>query len=320
LRKSDIRQLIDIKNDTGAHVGLNLFIALSDLRHHVEGWHLEQVLSELQECLAFGRQYFGLVRVALEDATRTRPEVLAVAAHISATSGVTRFTIADTAGVATPVSTRRLFDFLLRECTYLKENAVAIEWHGHNDRGLGIANSIESIQSGAAFVHGTMLGVGERNGNAALDVLLLNYSLELKDRFNWTSLRAYHDACKKLFVEVLQESYPYFGQNTFATATGTHCAAIKKALEMRRADLASQLYSPPSVLSRTLEPMLLISPLSGRHSVEALLHELGVSDDPELVLRVLDFAKSANRTLSKAEVLEFMSTRPGHQDCIRPAD
>ena len=309
LRETDIQQLINIQDRAGVSVGLNLFIALSDLRRYVEGWDLEQIFSELESCLSLGGRHFSQIRVAFEDATRTHPETLARAQQIVIYGGATRLTIADTAGIATPLTVRRLFEFLKRERLTLKETKCALEWHGHNDRGLGIANTLESIQCGASYVHGTMMGVGERNGNAGLEVILLNLSLELKDRFNWAALRVYHDACKDLFADVLAESYPYFGENTFVTATGTHGAAIKKALDLHRPDLAARLYSPPSVLTGSCEPTILLSPLSGRRAVEALLYELGTAPDVALISELLSLARSENRTLSKNEVLDFLCAR-----------
>ena len=61
---------------------------------------------------------------------------------------------------------------------------VGIDWHGHNDRGLGVTNTIFALECGADRAHGTMLGIGERVGNAALDQILMNLKLlgELPDR------------------------------------------------------------------------------------------------------------------------------------------
>jgi isopropylmalate/homocitrate/citramalate synthase len=61
---------------------------------------------------------------------------------------------------------------------------VGIDWHGHNDRGLGVTNNIIALEAGADRIHGTALGIGERVGNASLDLTLMNLKLlgELGDR------------------------------------------------------------------------------------------------------------------------------------------
>src|SRR2546426_12688214 len=54
---------------------------------------------------------------------------------------------------------------------------IRLDWHGHQDRGLGVINSIAAIQGGADQVHGSALGIGERVGNTPMDQLLVNLKL-----------------------------------------------------------------------------------------------------------------------------------------------
>ena len=54
---------------------------------------------------------------------------------------------------------------------------MRLDWHGHQDRGLGVINSIAAIQGGADQVHGSALGMGERVGNTPMDQLLVNLKL-----------------------------------------------------------------------------------------------------------------------------------------------
>src|SRR5213075_3580797 len=80
-------------------------------------------------------------------------------------------------GHATPDGIRNLLKFTRNLLDGLGRSDVGIDWHGHNDRGLGVVNSIFAIEFGADRVHGTVLGIGERVGNAALDQILLNLKL-----------------------------------------------------------------------------------------------------------------------------------------------
>lgn len=283
-------------------VGMNIFLSLSEIRQFVEGWRQDESLAMLGRCLAFGGPRFPRVRVALEDATRTRPEVLERAAKLACGAGVTRLCIADTAGVATPEGVRRLFGFLLERCAELRDGATALEWHGHNDRGLAVANTLEAIASGARYVHGTMLGIGERNGNAALDTVLLNLRIP-SSRISWPALIRYYDRARSLFEELRLESHPYLGTHSFATSTGTHCAAIHKAMELGRPDLAKHLFSPPSYCNDARDLELLISPISGRRAALAVLAKLGVEASDGIVDALLGSARRHNRTLTEAEVV-----------------
>ena len=97
--------------------------------------------------------------------------------------GASRLCICDTVGHATPDGVRNLIQFTKNVIAGTGREDVGIDWHGHNDRGLGVVNSIFAIEYGADRIHGTALGIGERVGNAALDQILLNLKLlgELED-------------------------------------------------------------------------------------------------------------------------------------------
>jgi 2-isopropylmalate synthase len=196
------------------------------------------------------RLVFPKSEFAIEDATRTRPEVLGEVVPRLVELGVDRIVIADTAGVATPRGIESIFDCIRSICKDISMGSTAFEFHGHNDRGLAVANSLQSILSGAQYVHGTMMGIGERNGNAALDTIILNLSGYCDKMINWESLDKYYGHCERLFQKVVENSYPYYGRNSYTSSTGTHCAAIKKAIDLGRVDISRNLFSPPSHLSK----------------------------------------------------------------------
>ena len=121
---------------------------------------------------------------------------------------------------------------------------VGIDWHGHNDRGLGAINNLRAIEAGADRVHGTALGIGERVGNAALDQTLMNLKLmgELGDR-DLTKLVPW---CRKVAEALgvpIPPQYPLVGDDAFRTATGVHAAAVIKAIRKGDAGLADRVYS-----------------------------------------------------------------------------
>ena len=121
---------------------------------------------------------------------------------------------------------------------------VGIDWHGHNDRGLGVTNAIYSLEYGADRVHGTVLGIGERVGNAALDQILLNLKLlgELPDH-DLTKLVEWTQIASRATHVPIHAQYPLAGTDAFRTATGVHAAAIIKAEKKGDAWLADRIYS-----------------------------------------------------------------------------
>ena len=104
---------------------------------------------------------------AAEDATRTEPAFLIEVYRTAVAAGAGAIGVADTAGVAHPAAIRRL----VRGVSAVLD--VPIAMHCHDDLGLAVANSLAGIAAGASGVQGSVLGVGERGGNASLEELAL---------------------------------------------------------------------------------------------------------------------------------------------------
>src|SRR5690606_5769057 len=109
------------------------------------------------------------------------------------------------------------------------DERVTVDWHGHNDRGLGVINTLAAIEAGAHRVHGTILGIGERVGNASLDQVMVNLRVAGVDRRDLSCLdelvRLVSEAC----ATPIDTRYPVFGSDAFRTGTGVHAAAVIKA-------------------------------------------------------------------------------------------
>ena len=100
------------------------------------------------------------------DTTRARPETVKALYSTAIELGARRLCVCDTVGHATPQGTRAVVKFV-RELADQHDKTLGVDWHGHRDRDLGIANCLAAIEAGADRGHGTALGVGERAGNAA---------------------------------------------------------------------------------------------------------------------------------------------------------
>jgi 2-isopropylmalate synthase len=180
---------------------------------------------------------------------------------------------------------------------------VGIDWHGHNDRGLGVVNSIWAIEHGADRVHGAILGVGERVGNASLDQIIVNLKLigELGDR-DVTKLGALCDKVSRSLGMPIPINYPVVGRDAFRTGTGVHASAIIKALEKGDKEVADRVYSgvPAGAFGREQE--IEIGPMSGASNVQFWLKYRGIAVSQELVGAILAEAKKSDRTLSDEEI------------------
>ena len=177
-----------------------------------------------------------------------------------------------------------------------------MNWHGHQDRGLGVANNLAAVEAGADVIHGTALGVGERAGNAPLDQTLVNLSL-MGVIDNDLTLLADYMAKAHEYVEVaLPRNYPVFGDDAFETGTGVHASAVIKA--MRKGDdwLADRVYSGVPAADFGLEQVIRIGHMSGRSNITYWLEKNGYEITDDLVAYLFDVAKSQRRLMQDDEV------------------
>src|SRR2546430_2820004 len=109
-----------------------------------------------------------------EDTTRAHPETLRLLYSTAIRAGASRLCIADTVGHATPNGARTLVTYVKTLLHDRGADHVGIDWHGHRDRGFGVASSLAALEAGATRLHGAALGIGERCGNTPIDLLLVN--------------------------------------------------------------------------------------------------------------------------------------------------
>jgi 2-isopropylmalate synthase len=240
-----------------------------------------------------------------EDTTRARPETLKRLYGLAIECGASRVCIADTVGHATPDGARHLLGWtrgLLRDLGV--DGKVTLDWHGHNDRGLGVVNSIFAIEYGADRIHGTALGIGERVGNAALDQILVNLKLlgELPEH-DLTKLVLWCKTASQATRVPIHPQYPLVGTDAFRTATGVHAAAIIKAEKKGNSWLADRIYSgvPAGLFGKEQE--IEVGHYSGESNVIYWLKKRGYEPTKELVAAVLGAAKRGNRTLTDDEIV-----------------
>jgi 2-isopropylmalate synthase len=304
---SDIRPICEIAQRAGISVDAYLVIAVSPIRQYVEDWDTDFIVRNIrvaaQECRLGGVEFV----LVLEDATRCTPEVLASVYDEAIDVGVRRVALCDTVGVAVPSGTEAIIRWSAR---YFCERGypVAFDWHGHNDRGLAVINSLTALASGCERVHGTVLGVGERAGNSSIDQLLVNSHLDGHGHHDLMALRRYCEYASAVLGFEIPRNYPAMGQDVFTTSAGIHAAAILKAHEKADALVKDSVYSsiPASNLGREQE--VLIDSASGVSNVKYWLGVRGRQCDDESIEKVLRVAKANGRPLNDGEIERILAT------------
>ena len=300
---ADVRPIAEISQAVGIPIEACTFIGSSPIRQYAEGWTLDRMLAAAESAVTFAVEEGLPVMMVTEDTTRAKPEVLKALYGRAIEWGAKRLCIADTVGHATPDGVRAVVRFVLEEIVEPSGEDVGVDWHGHRDRGLGLANALAAIEAGATRVHGTALGIGERCGNTEMDLLLVNLQLLGVHDADLTVLPEYCALAAEACQVPLVHSYPVVGRDAFRTGTGVHAAAIVKAEAKGDAWLADRIYSaiPASMVGR--KQRIEVGPMSGLSNVRHWLREHGHDpDDEDLSRRIFDAAKRADHTLSEGEL------------------
>jgi len=303
----DIEPIARISQATGVPIEASLFIGSSPIRQYVEGWDEEFLLERTREGIGYARAQGLDVMFVTEDTTRARPETIRRLYGEAVRLGAKRVCIADTVGHATPRGAFRLVTFLRGVLDACGGQEVGIDWHGHRDRGMGLANCIAAIRGGATRVHGCALGIGERCGNAEMDLLLVNLKLLGWIDRDLSRLGEYvHLVAASLQVPI-PANYPVVGSDAFETATGVHAAAVVKAYEKGDAWLADRIYSGVPAGDFGMGQRIRIGPMSGRSNVVHWLRTHEIEPTDELVGRIFEAAKRSDRLLEDSELVALVN-------------
>ncbi|MBI2378839.1 MAG: 2-isopropylmalate synthase [Deltaproteobacteria bacterium] len=301
----DIRPIVEVSQKAGIPIEVYTFIGSSPIRQYAESWTVEHIMKTAEEAISFAVKEGMDVAFVTEDTTRSRPDHLDKLFRHAISLGVGRLVICDTVGHATPDGIFNLLGWV-RGLIDGTGQDVKIDWHGHNDRGLGVTNAIYALEAGADRVHGSALGIGERVGNAALDQILMNLKLLGVIENDLTSLVAYCRLVARACHWPIPKNYPLVGEDAFRTATGVHASAIIKALEKQDTWLADRVYSgvPAGLFGR--EQQIEIGPMSGMSNVRHWLKRHRFEPDDALAKAILLCAKSMNHTLEDHEILDVI--------------
>ncbi len=302
---NDLRPIAEISQKTGLPIEVMCFLGTSPIRSYAEAWDQDRLIKLSIDAVEFCNRENLVVNFVTEDTVRSRPETLSAIFNAVIERGAQRLTLCDTVGHATPDGVRNLIEWT----RHLIEGTgcdVKIDWHGHNDRGLGVVNTIYAIEHGADRVHGTALGIGERVGNAALDQVLINLKLLGEIDNDLTKLGLWCSAVSQAMRWPIPQNYPVLGDDAFRTATGVHAAAVIKA--QRKGDdwLADRIYSgvPAGLFGK--KQVIEIGHMSGLSNVQHWLVGHRIEPKEGLAESILSAAKTRNRVLTNEEILDLV--------------
>jgi isopropylmalate/homocitrate/citramalate synthase len=305
--ENDIRPIAEIVQKTGLPIEVAAFIGSSPIRRYAEGWDGDFLLQTTEKAVKYAVSLGLEVMYVTEDTTRCDPETVKQLNSAAIRCGARSLVICDTAGHSTPAGAAALVRFVREEVVIPSGANIRIDWHGHCDRGLAIANSMAALAAGADCVHATALGIGERVGNTQMDQMLVNLKLmgiAPWDRQDLTKLKQYCEVVSLATGVPIPANYPVVGEDAFRTATGVHAAAVIKAYKKKDIELANAVYSGVPSHYFGLEQIIDIGPMSGKSNVLFWLERRGLPANDEVVERIFKCAKSSDHTLSEAEILE----------------
>lgn len=304
--RADVQAVVDIAQKVGTPIEVCAFLGSSPVRQLVENWDLEHMVRLVVEATDLAVKNGCPLSFVTEDTIRSQPATLRTLFKAAIDHGATRLILCDTVGHATPDGLYNLLDFT-RKVIDETGAKVAIDWHGHNDRGLSLTLCLSALEFGVDRVHGTILGVGERVGNASIDQLLLNLKLLAIGNRDLRALRTYVDKVSEFYGVPIPYNYPAFGRDAFRTATGVHAAAIAKALLQGRRDLADRVYSSVPAAELGCKQVIEIGFYSGKANVQVWLMDRGMEPTDPRIQAILARAKIADATLTEGQVLQALA-------------
>jgi len=308
--QNDIRPIAEIVEKTGVPIEAATFIGSSPIRRYTEDWTDDFLLRTTESAVKYARSLGLEVMYVTEDTSRCDPGTVKRLYSTAINAGARAIVVCDTCGHATPMGVYALVQFVINEVVKPSGEKIRVDWHGHCDRGLAVANSLAALAAGADCVHACAIGIGERVGNTQMDQMLVNLKLmgvEPWDRQDLTRLKDYCQAVSRATGVPIPKNYPVVGEDAFRTATGVHAAAVIKALRKNDIELANSVYSGVPSHFFGLDQVIEIGPMSGKSNILFWLERKGLPASEDTVNRIFERAKQSDRLLTEEEILACCS-------------
>jgi len=300
--ENDIRPIVEISQRAGIAIEAATFLGSSPIRRLVEDWTVDHLERTTERAVKFAVEHGLPSMYVTEDTIRTDPETVKRLYSTAIRNGARSVVLCDTVGHATPQGAFDLVQFVIREVVQPSGEKIRVDWHGHNDRGLAVANSLWALAAGAHSVHGAANSLGERVGNTAMELMLVNLTLMGLINRDLSKLKEYCETVAAATHTTIPPNYPVIGKDAFRTATGVHAAALVKAFKKGDITLANSVYSGVPSHLFGLDQVIEIGPMSGKSNVVFWLERHEIPVDDATVARILDAAKQSARVLTDDEL------------------
>jgi len=310
--EDDLRPIAEISQRAGIPVEAGTFIGSSPVRRYVEGWTTDFLLRTVEKAVKFGVAQGLPVMFVTEDTTRADPETVKALYSTAIRCGARSIVLCDTVGHATPMGAYNLVKFVREQVVAPSGEAVRVDWHGHCDRGLAVANSFAAVAAGANQIQTVTNSLGERVGNTPTELMLVNMQLMEMINRDLSQLQKYCETVARATGTTIPPNYPVVGRDAFRTATGVHAAAVIKAQKKGDPRLADLVYSgvPASMIG--MEQVIEVGPMSGKSNVVYWLERHAIPADEALVDRILGAAKAASCVLTNEELFALCGAASPH--------
>ena len=295
--KSDIDACYEALKDA-KYPQIHVFIATSPIHREFKlNKTKEEILETIKEHVSYARSKFEIVEFSPEDATRTELDFLLQVVQTAVDAGASYINIPDTVGFTTPAEYGAIFKYLIDHVKTDRE--IIYSPHCHDDLGMAVANSLAAVKNGARRVEGTINGIGERAGNAALEEVAVALNIR-EDYFQVESPIVLNETINTSELVSRYSGIPIpknkavVGGNAFSHESGIHQDGVLKN------PLTYEIITPELVGVKSNS--LPLGKLSGRHAFVEKLHELGL-DFTEEDIKPL-FAKFKSLADKKHEITD----------------
>lgn len=252
----------------------------------------EEILKMAVDAVKYAKKLLPQVQYSTEDASRADFEYLWKTIEAVIKAGATIVNIPDTVGYAVPEEFGDLVAKLHDRIMNL-DDSIILSVHCHNDLGLATANTLSAIKNGARKIEGTINGIGERAGNAAIEEIVM--ALKIRQEY----FNAYTDINTKQIIKTskltsslmgldVQVNKAVTGENAFVHSSGIHQDGLLKSRD------TYEIINPKDVGIEDME--LVLTARSGHHAVRSVIEQMGYSDISEK-----DFAKIYEKFLKLAD-------------------
>lgn len=275
MRESDVDAAVEAGVDM-----VNLSVPVSDIQLKAKfdadrRWALDMIA----RVVPYARDKGLEVAVGGEDASRADADFLLEVLEVAECAGVRRFRVADTLGVLDPFSTFALVDRLVRA------TALEIEIHAHDDLGLATANTLAAIRAGARHASVTVVGLGERAGNAPLEEIgiALGALYGMETGINPQALQQVANVVAAASGRSIPEGKAIVGSAVFTHESGIHVDGLLK-------DRQSYEALDPSLIGR--DHSIVLGKHSGMNAIRSILGSMGLEAGPEEAAKLLSHVRA----------------------------